>query len=104
MKESRATIGAARSSPPWEGDVSITVRFPAMLQGRTGATIVVEEAVPDIGALLDLLDRKQPGLAAALADPIFNMAVNDEMLLHGVRAHPLKDGDEIEVVPTIAGG
>ena len=82
----------------------ITVRFPAMLQARAGRELTVDEPVSDLGQLLDLLDRRVPGLARDLADPIYNMAVNDEMLLHGVRAHPLKDGDVVEIVPTISGG
>jgi hypothetical protein len=30
--------------------------------------------------------------------------VNDEMLLHDVDRHPLKDGDLVEIVPAISGG
>lgn len=82
----------------------ITVRFPSMLQARTGREVMVEEPVSDLGALLAALERVRPGLAADLADPIYNFAVNNEMLLHGVRSHPLKDGDVVEIVPTIAGG
>jgi molybdopterin converting factor small subunit len=33
-----------------------------------------------------------------------NVAVNDEMLLHGVRERPLADGDVVELIPTISGG
>jgi aldehyde:ferredoxin oxidoreductase len=82
----------------------ITVRFPAMLQARAGRELVFEEPLSDLGALLDALDRRIPGLAHELADPIYNVAVNDEMLLHGVRRHPLKSGDIVEIVPTISGG
>jgi molybdopterin converting factor small subunit len=30
--------------------------------------------------------------------------VNDEMLLHSVDRHPVKDGDVVEIVPAISGG
>lgn len=82
----------------------ITVRFPSMLHARAGREVTVIERVSDLGALLDMLDRRIPGLARELADPIYNFAVNDEMLLHGVRTHALKDGDIVEIVPTISGG
>ncbi len=84
--------------------MSVTVRFPAMLHAKAGREMLIDEHVTDIGGLLSALDRKVPGLSGALDDPIFNIAINDEMLLHGVRAHTLKDGDVVEFVPTIAGG
>ena len=84
--------------------MAITVRFPAMLQPTAGTEVLIDEPVSDVGGLLVALERKVPGLSAHLADPIFNIAINDEMLLHGVRTHPLKDGDTVEIVPTISGG
>jgi molybdopterin converting factor small subunit len=82
----------------------ITLRFPSMLHARAGRELTFDESCADLGTLLDALDRRIPGLTRELADPIYNIAVNDEMLLHGVRAHPLKDGDVVEIVPTISGG
>lgn len=82
----------------------VTVRFPSMLHARAGRELTFDEPLFDLGALLDALDRRVPGLARELADPIYNFAVNDEMLLYGVRMHPLKDGDVVEIVPTISGG
>ena len=82
----------------------VTVRFPSMLHARAGRELTIAEPVGSLGALLDLLDRQIPGLGQELADPIYNFAVNDEMLLHGVRTHPLEDGDVVEIVPTISGG
>lgn len=84
--------------------MAVTVRFPSMFHGKTGHQVVVSEPVTSIPGLLDVLERQFPGLSADLADPIYNFAVNDEMLLHGVNAHPLHDGDVIEIVPTISGG
>jgi molybdopterin converting factor small subunit len=84
--------------------MAVIVRFPAMLHAVAGLEVVIDEPVDDIGAALAALERKLPGITRQLADPIYNLAVNDEMLLHGVRQHPLKDGDIVEVVPTISGG
>lgn len=75
-----------------------------MLHALAGRELTIDDPLADLGALVDALDRRIPGLAAALADPIYNFAVNDEMLLHGVRTHQLEDGDIIEIVPTISGG
>jgi molybdopterin converting factor small subunit len=84
--------------------VAVTVRFPAMLHTKAGPEVKIDEPVANIADLMDVLDRRIPGLATELSDPIFNIALNDEMLLHGVRARSLADGDVVEFVPTIAGG
>ena len=84
--------------------MEITVRFPSMLHSVAGRAQIVREPVSDVGGLLDVLARLFPGLGDKLADPIYNYAVNDELLLHGVQRHPLRDGDVVEIVPTISGG
>jgi molybdopterin converting factor small subunit len=84
--------------------MSVTVRFPAMLHATAGKELVIDEHVHDMASVLSALDRRVHGLAGALQDPIYNVAVNDVMLLHGVRQHPIADGDVVEIVPTIAGG
>src|SRR5687767_10127692 len=75
-----------------------------MLHTKAGREVVIEEPVADVADLMAVLDRRIPGLGTDLSDPIFNIAVNDEMLLHGVDARSLADGDVVEFVPTIAGG
>ena len=83
----------------------ITVRLPAGLREKAGAAeITIAEPLPDLAAVLAALARHLPQLAGELNDPIYNVAVNDEMLLHGVAQHPVRDGDVIEIIPTIAGG
>ena len=81
--------------------MAVQVRLPPMLGSET---IVVTEPVETIADLVSALVRHRPALAARLEDPIFNFAVNDEMLLHGVREHPVRDGDVVEIVPAISGG
>lgn len=84
----------------------ITVHLPAMLRPHAGGaeSLTVVAPVFTIAELLVALDRKAPGLVAQLDDAVFNFAVNDEMLLHGVQEHPIKDGDRVEIVPAISGG
>jgi molybdopterin converting factor small subunit len=84
--------------------MSIVVHFPAMLHPVAGRELRVDEPVANVGELLAALERLVPGLGAQLADPVYNVAVNDDMLLHGVNAQPLRDGDIVEIIPTIAGG
>ncbi|MGQ0736002.1 MAG: MoaD/ThiS family protein [Acidobacteriota bacterium] len=84
--------------------MAIVVRLPATLRALAPAELIVSEPVGNIAALVQALDRQAPGLAAALGDPLYNVAVNDELLLHGERTRRLADGDIVEFVPTIAGG
>ena len=84
--------------------MAVTVNFPAALHPLAGATLVVRDEVATVGQLLQVLDRLVPGLAKELGDPLYNIAVNDELLLHGVNKRPVADGDIIEIVPTMAGG
>jgi molybdopterin converting factor small subunit len=82
----------------------ITVRLPSTLRVGAGDVLHVHEPVATIGDLIAALDRRLPGFAEQLADSVFNFAVNDEMLLHRARERALKDGDVVEVIPTISGG
>lgn len=82
----------------------ITVNFPAVLHDVAGPSIVVRESVSTVGQLIAALDRLKPGLAKELDDPLYNIAVNDEILLHAVDARTVKDGDIVEVIPSMAGG
>lgn len=82
----------------------ITVNFPAALHDVAGASIVVRESVSTVGQLMAALDRLKPGLARELDDPLYNVAVNDEILLHSVDSREVKDGDVVEIIPSIAGG
>ncbi len=82
----------------------ITVRLPSMLNAAAGDVLEVHEEVRDIAALVDVLDRRIPGFREQLDDSVFNFAVNGEMLLFRARDCTLRDGDVVEVIPTISGG
>lgn len=83
----------------------VTVNFPAALQQIAGGTsLVVRDHIATVGQLLAALERLAPGLGEQLDDPLYNIAVNDELLLHGVDQRPIADGDVVEVIPTMAGG
>lgn len=82
----------------------IKVRLPASLRAGASETLDVYEPTPTVAHLIDALDRRIPGFRDQMDDSVFNFAVNDEMLLHHARERSLKDGDVVEVVPTISGG
>ena len=75
-----------------------------MLRQGGEDTIVVREPVATVGALVEALSRRIPGLAEKFDDAVLNIAVNDELILHDVPARALNDGDTVEIVPTISGG
>ena len=84
--------------------MSVTVNFPASLSHLAGQSVVVRESVSNVGQLIQALERLAPGMAKELDDPLYNIAINQEILLHSVDRRPVKDGDIVEVIPTIAGG
>ena len=85
--------------------MAVTVNFPAALHAVVGGqSLVVRESVSTVGQLLTALERLAPGLGEQLDDPLYNIAVNDELLLHAVDQRPIADGDVVEVIPTMAGG
>jgi len=83
----------------------LTVHLPASLAAEAGAdTLTFTDSVRTVGDLLALLTARLPGFGALFDDALMNVAVNDEMLLHGVRERTLADGDVVELIPTISGG
>ena len=84
--------------------MAITVNFPAALYPLAGQSVIVRESVSTLGQLIAALDRLAPGIGHELDDPLYNFAVNDEILLHSVESRPVKDGDVVEIIPSMAGG
>jgi molybdopterin converting factor small subunit len=82
----------------------LTVRLPSMLQQAAGEPVLVTPFVPDVGSLIEVLAARLPGFRQQMDDALFNVAINDELILHDVQARPLQDGDRVELVPTISGG
>jgi molybdopterin converting factor small subunit len=81
----------------------VTVNLPSALS-QFGQSLVVREPVSNIGQLVEALDRIAPGLAKELDDPLYNIAINQEIFLHSVDSRPVSDGDVVEIIPTLAGG
>jgi molybdopterin converting factor small subunit len=84
--------------------MAVTVNFPAALHEVAGESIVVRESVATVGQLLQALERLAPGINKELDDPLYNIAVNDEILLHAVAQREVRDGDVVEIIPSMSGG
>ena len=81
----------------------IIVRLPSSA-GASNRELRVVDHLETIADLVAVLERQRPDLRALLHDNLYNFAVNDTLILHGVDRHPLADGDIVELIPTIAGG
>jgi molybdopterin synthase sulfur carrier subunit len=90
--------------------MSVKVRIPTPLQKLTNGKADVECGAKSINDLIDELERDYPGLKERLTDEgrvrrFINIYVNDEDIRFlNKEATALKDGDNISIVPAIAGG
>jgi len=90
---------------------SVKVRIPTPLQRITGGAGEISGAGATIKDLIGDLNGKYPGLAERLYDEegklrrFINIYVNEEDIrfLDG-ESTKLKDGDDVSVIPAIAGG
>jgi len=91
--------------------MSVSVRIPTPLRKLTGGADEVSIEGANVGEIIENLEAAHPGLKERLCDDageirrFVNVYVNDEdvRFLDG-RATALKDGDEVSIVPAIAGG
>lgn len=91
--------------------MSTTVRIPTPLRKLTGDLDVVEIEGTTIDEILANLDANFPGLGERICDEdgnvrrFVNIFVNDEDIRFlEERATKINEGDEISIVPAIAGG
>ncbi|RCJ36478.1 molybdopterin synthase sulfur carrier subunit [Nostoc minutum NIES-26] len=91
--------------------MSVTVLVPTALQNFTNNQATLECSGSTIAELLDSLEKSFPGIKARLCDEqgkprrFLNLYLNSEDIrfLDGTDT-PLKDGDEVSIVPAVAGG
>jgi len=90
---------------------TVKVLIPTPLRKFTGDQDTVEASADNVGALLLALDTAHPGLGKPLIDEegnprrFVNLYVNGEDIRFAQgKDTPLKDGDEVSIVPAIAGG
>ena len=94
--------------------MAIEVRIPTILRTYTGGEKAVDASGETLAALIDDLEASHPGIKERLIEAkdgqndlrrFVNVYVNDEdvRFLGGLEAS-LTDGDQVVVLPAVAGG
>ena len=90
--------------------MAVEVRIPTILRTYTGDQKSVDATGDSLSALIDDLEASHPGLKERLIENgdlrrFVNVYVNDEdvRFLGGLEA-PVADGDQVVVLPAVAGG
>ena len=91
--------------------MSVLVKIPTPLRGLTGDKESVDGQAGSLQDLVDGLDASYPGMTTRLCDEtgalrrFINVYINGEdvRFLDGLQT-PIKQGDEVSIVPAVAGG
>ena len=90
--------------------MAIEVRIPTILRTYTGGEKAVTGEGPSLSALIDDLESNHPGIKERLVEDsdlrrFVNVYINDEdvRFIGGLDAE-LSDGDQVVVLPAVAGG
>jgi molybdopterin synthase sulfur carrier subunit len=92
--------------------LSVTVRIPAPLRKVTGERdVVTADGGGSLSEIISRLDQEYPGLKERICDEngelrrFVNLYINGEdvRFLSGLET-PVKAGDEVSIVPAVAGG
>jgi molybdopterin synthase sulfur carrier subunit len=89
----------------------VSVRIPTPLRKLTKGQDTVQTTGATIQQIIDSLEQQYPGLKERLCDErgelrrFVNVYLNNEDIRFAQgKSTPVKDGDEISVIPAIAGG
>ena len=91
--------------------MAVKIRIPTPLRKLTNEQELVEVSANTIGGAITELQGRYPGIKERLVDEngavrrFVNVYVNEEDIRFLKNQQtPLKDGDEISIIPAIAGG
>ncbi len=90
--------------------MAIEVRIPTILRTYTGGEKAVEASGATLSELIDDLESNHPGIKDRLIEDddlrrFVNLYVNDEdVRFTGGLGTELSDGDQVVVLPAVAGG
>jgi MoaD family protein len=91
--------------------MAVQVLIPTPLQKFTNDEATAELAATSVDGLLDALEDRYPGIKGRLCDEagklrrFLNVYVNSEDIRFLDNQNtPLNDGDEVSIVPAVAGG
>ena len=88
----------------------IKVHIPTPMRQHTGGNATVEVQAGTVRAALDELGRRYPEITQRMFDGarlkrFLNVYLNDEDIRYlDNLATPVKDGDELAIIPAVAGG
>ena len=91
--------------------MAVSIHLPAILAPLAEGTRVVDIDGPTVGAAVQALTQRYPALAPRLIDergeqyPFVAIYLNDDDIRFvGGFAAAVRDGDELAIVPAVAGG
>ena len=90
--------------------MSVSVRIPTILRTYTGGEKAVNGDGATLAALIDDLEERHSGIKGRLVDGsdlrrVVNVYVNDEdVRFTGGLGTALGDGDQVVILPAVAGG
>jgi sulfur-carrier protein len=91
--------------------VPVDVRLPTVLRSQAGGQSTVAVDASTIGEALQRLVTEYPGMSGQLLNDdgslhrFVNVYVNDDDVRYlSLLDTPVKDGDEISILPAVAGG
>jgi hypothetical protein len=91
--------------------MAVTLRIPTVLRPATGGRATVDAVGATIGEVLGSLSQEYPALTPQLFNDdgslhrFLNVYVNDDDVRYlGGLAAPVVDGDEVTLLPAVAGG
>ncbi len=91
--------------------MAVKVRIPSPLQKLTKEQSVVDVNATNVSELISKLESAYPGIKDRLCDEkgkvrrFVNIFLNEQDIRFlSQESTPLKDGDEVSIVPAIAGG
>ena len=90
--------------------MSVKVNIPTPMRQHTGGKAEVEAAGATVQAVLDDLGRQFPGLTERMFDKgqlkrFVNVYLNDEDIRYLDNLNTaVKDGDQLAIIPAVAGG
>lgn len=90
--------------------MAVKIQIPAPMRQHTEGKTVVEASGATVQAVLDDLGARYPGISGRLFDNgqlrrFVNLYLNDEDIRYlDNLATAVKDGDELAIIPAVAGG
>jgi molybdopterin converting factor small subunit len=91
--------------------MAITLHLPSVLAAHAGGARTIQAAGRTVGEAVADVATRYPALGPRLRDtagrpyPFVNFYLNEEdVRFRGGFAAPVQDGDEVTVIPAIAGG